>query len=71
MSHTRKNPSRSLYWDVDSSKRALDRRITVFRNRDIVISDPLPGPYQGKQTRKPPFQMKESEEGSPEKKKQF
>ncbi len=32
------------YWDIDSSRRALDAWKTVFRNRDIGISDPL---YRG------------------------
>ena len=29
------------YWDINSTRRALNGRITVFRNRDIGISDPL------------------------------
>ncbi len=32
------------YQDIDSSRRALDGWITVFRNRDIGIPDPL---YRG------------------------
>ncbi len=29
------------YWDINYSKRALERWITVFQKRDIGISDPL------------------------------